>query len=390
MDARPERKPVQRSSRARRSIIAGAVLAGSLCGAVAASSEASASVKRVQPGRFSVNWHEQLTRAELLEYAPRERSRPAVHAAHGWVFVADRFGKVRSLEPSGEKRWKIDAGGPIDAGLIVQGDTLYVATARGLILCLDAEAGEELWRYQTRAELGTTPTYHDGRLLVPSLADSLFALDVGDGELLWFHRRRRLDDLTIRGAARTVVEGSVAVTGFSDGAVIAFDVNDGNTLWSMQVGTGGFKDVDATPVIHEGVVYVVSYSGELLALDLETGRKIQRASVPEGAVRMESKGNKLFIAGPGFVSAHTAKNGGMVWRTGLDGGTPSDLLIHAGVLYLGTEEGPLVGLCASTGRPLAAFGTGNGVAAGPVRADSGVWAWSNGGWLYHLSLPSFD
>ncbi len=371
--------------RRRELLVRGAMAA--LMAALLASTTALASP--ITPGRLSVDWHASISPSRFLEYAPLEKSLPAVDPARGWLFVADRFGTVRSFDISSRLRWEVEVGGAIEAGLVFDEGRLYVATVRGRVICLDAVTGEELWTYSSRSELATTPTVAGGRLFVSSMTDTLLVLDAETGEFLWFHRRPRPDGLTIRGAAPAVVGNGRVVTGFSDGGVVALDVEDGRLLWRTEVGAGEHRDVNAAPVVHDGRVYVVSHAGSLHALDLATGLERWNERAPRGATRMVRAHDRLVIGAPGVMSAHRLVDGALLWETKLnETGLPSEITVSRGRVCVGTEEGPLLVLSAKTGRPELAFDPGTGVGAGALPDARGLWLLSNGGRLYRLSWPN--
>ncbi len=145
---------------------------------------------------------------------------------HSWfavtgdtVFVGSQGGHLYALAKSnGCERWRLKVDGSIRTGLthgeIGGGVTaLFFGTFEGYAYAVNARTGQLLWRTDPREHpfntLTGTPTFHDGRLLVPvssielALAvnplygccksrGSLVALDAGTGTLLW--RRPVIDD----------------------------------------------------------------------------------------------------------------------------------------------------------------------------------------------------
>lgn len=341
---------------------------------------------KVRPARkLHVLWHRRLAQPTPLEFAARERSRPAWDGERGWVFVGDRFGVVRALDAVGDERWVFEAEGAIEADLLLDGLTLYVVSSGGTVSALDSSNGQPIWEYRAGTELSVTPTLADGRLLVSSLGDTLLALDAKSGKFLWFHRRTVTADLTIRGAAGAAVAGQIVVTAYSDGTVVALDARDGREKWKHTVRSeGSFQDIDTTPVIDAGRVFVASYGGGVVALDLKTGKEIWRNDDGGAAVQISLAGGRLVVFAPNRVVAFRSTDGARLWSTKFTGGTPTGALLVGKILLVGTEEGPVYGVAVSTGKPVVAFAPGNGVAAAPAPTRDGLWVWSNGGWLYRL------
>jgi outer membrane protein assembly factor BamB len=65
--------------------------------------------------------------------------------------------------------WKVDLGGPINASPIVAGGKVYVMTVSGLLACLSADDGKELWRLTLDVpddDAYSSPTLAEGKLYV--------------------------------------------------------------------------------------------------------------------------------------------------------------------------------------------------------------------------------
>ena len=337
-------------------------------------------------GRLQVVWHGRVATPALLAYAPRERSQPVWDAERRWIYVGDHQGVVHALDRLGQEQWRFHADGDIETGMLLHGDELFVVTAKGKVYGLDALTGKKRWVYVGESELATRPTWADGTLLVPSLANTLIALDAATGRFKWFHRGPAPGDLSIRGAAGVAVEGGRAITGFSDGTVLALKVDDGSTLWSRTFGgKGQFVDVDTTPVIFQGLVYVASYGQSLLALELATGKTVwQKPAIP-GVIHLRRVGNMLVGLASNQAAGYRLVDGRQAWEVRFTGGVPSTPVVSGARVVFGTETGPLYALAAKDGHPETTFAPGTGITAGPARTDDGLWVWSNGGYLYRLA-----
>ena len=145
---------------------------------------------------------------------------------HSWfaitgdtVFIGSQGGHLYALSKSnGCERWRLKVDGSIRTGL-THGDigggvtALFFGTFEGYTYAVNARTGQLIWRTDAREHpfntLTGTPTFHDGRLLVPvssielALAinplygccksrGSLIALDAASGSLLW--RRPVIDE----------------------------------------------------------------------------------------------------------------------------------------------------------------------------------------------------
>src|SRR5690606_6924014 len=87
--------------------------------------------------------------------------------------------------------------------------------------------------------------------------------------------------LTLRGTGAPVVTNQLAVAGLSSGKVIALDVQRGIPVWEQRVAVPQGRselermvDIDGGLLLSGGTLYVVTYQGQLAALDLMSGRPL--------------------------------------------------------------------------------------------------------------------
>ncbi len=156
----------------------------------------------------------------------------------------------------------------------------------------------------------------------------------------------------------------------SDSIITAANVAGLGHVWSVDAGGA----VNATPVIAGGTVYVGSYSGTLLALDLVTGRTLWTyatgAAVPEPNLNVDLGilGSAAVAGGTVYVGDATATvhaldaaSGALRWKTKTDDQTAaciwSSPVVADGTVYVGVASvanetgfrGNVVALDAETG-----------------------------------------
>ena len=93
---------------------------------------------------------------------------------------------------------------------------LYVGDYRGLILCIDALHGKLIWSYATAAQILATPVIASGRVYVGSADGNFYALDTRTGRPAWHYTTGE-----IRGSA-SLANGHLFV-GSLNGVVYAFE-----------------------------------------------------------------------------------------------------------------------------------------------------------------------
>jgi outer membrane protein assembly factor BamB len=231
---------------------------------------------------------------------------------------------------TGERKWIIDLGTWVETSWSreVVGGVIYLGTAHGELIAVDAATGVELWRFQVpskSAETGETPTgsyenlwIHDppvrvdGIVYFSSMNEHLYAVDAATGNLLW-----RFNLGAPAYPSPVVVDGTVYAA--SHGHLFALDAATGVLRWQQQI-EGVFS-----PVTVDGGLIYVSHDrahGRLAAFDAQTGRprweyqysqstyyEFSRPVVLDGVVYVGDWGT--FCQG---LFAVDASSGALLWR----------------------------------------------------------------------------
>lgn len=177
---------------------------------------------------------------------------------------------------AGDKRWQLKSALAVNAAPVVVGDVVYVATATGEVLSLDAPTGTVRWQrslvsggFDWAYAITAAPAYADGRLFVPTQWGALIALDATTGNELWrtstpggpletAHYRSAQPGF----AASPVVTGTTVWVGRPDGVLEALSVTDGHELWTTQLGS----PMISTPAPAGSALVVATYDGTVHAL----------------------------------------------------------------------------------------------------------------------------
>ena len=195
------------------------------------------------------------------------------------VFVADRSGAVRAYTlDKGEQLWHAKTKVAISAGPGGGDDLMVVGSSDADLIALDAETGEERWRTSVSSEVLSVPLIYRGIVVVQTVDGYLAGLDASSGERLWV-QGRTVPVLTLRGTSTALVEDGAVIAGFANGKITALDIRSGAPLWEAVVAVPSGRselqrmvDVDANPVVRDGVLYVVSFQGQMAAVGLQNGR----------------------------------------------------------------------------------------------------------------------
>ncbi len=211
------------------------------------------------------------------------------------LYVIDSAGNLGAMDAvNGNRLWrkKIKAGESIDnrSGWLRGGsvritggpgygeDSIIVGTEEGEIIALDAESGAEAWRAMVTSEVLSAPQKKENVVIVRSIDGKVFGLDGAKGRRLWVYDRA-VPPLTLRGTSTPTIAEGVVIAGFDGGKMAALELRTGKLLWETGITTARGRselermvDIDAQPVVVDGVIYITTFQGHVAAVQLETGR----------------------------------------------------------------------------------------------------------------------
>ncbi|MFJ8791776.1 PQQ-binding-like beta-propeller repeat protein [Streptomyces sp. NPDC102462] len=194
-------------------------------------------------------------------------SGPAV--ADGRVHVHGAKGALSAFDAaSGERLWH-RAGGDTQLTCctpsVVDG-TLYVGTGRAELHAYDAATGEHRWGSQAAGVIDGTPSVSGGLVIVGDSHGGAYACRADSGAPVWHLP-------SAYGASSVAISGDSAwlVTAKAGRKLFKVGRADGAVRWRHTLDGSG-----TAPVLAEGIVYVGTDKGTVLALDADTGRGPRR------------------------------------------------------------------------------------------------------------------
>lgn len=220
-------------------------------------------------------------------------SRVKPNVAYDKVYSVSRAGDVFAFDAkTGKTLWKTDlsdinnersfwdnripallSGGPA-VGL----NKVFIGSENGKIFALDAESGNLAWQATIKGEVITSPAIDSSVVVVNSASGVMKALNANDGQEVW-KIEQDVPALTLRGISAPVLASGGVLVGTGKGGVNVYLLDTGQQGWTTEVGeaTGSTElerviDVDSAPVVFGDKVYAVSSRGNLVAIELKSGR----------------------------------------------------------------------------------------------------------------------
>lgn len=211
---------------------------------------------------------------------------------------------------TGDEVWSYDTPMPVWSSPAVADGQVYVGSGAvdadsGIVFALDTENGGELWTFAVAdGTVLTAPAVSNGVVFIGST--SLYALDAETGTPLWTVS----EDRETFDTSPAIVDGVVFVGGDD---LSAHDAKSGDTLWSTDLGA-----YVASPVESDGMIYVGTYDGDLVAIDASIGDEQWRVTI---ALPGES-GDRVVASSPAVID-------GTVYVTSLSNDDDGKGAVHA-------------------------------------------------------------
>ena len=187
------------------------------------------------------------------------------------------------------------------------------------------------WRTDTTDEVIGAPVLADGRLYATTKGGSLVALDAATGTLLW---QQQVTTYVLR-ASPAVANGLVLIGGGF--TFRAFDAVTGEPRWEVPLQYGG----QASPMVHEGKVFVGSQQGWMYGLDAQRGTSLWRVpteGIVFGSVALDGS-SLVYGTDEGILYNVSPDTGRVTWRAKVDGAIFASPVIADGLVYIPTQAG---------------------------------------------------
>ncbi len=245
-----------------------------------------------------------------------------VMSAQGTLFIASYKGYIEALNThhKGRRIWRKHYNYHFISGIVLNHGLLFVATADGHLLAIRQSNGCIVWSVITSAQSLASPQVGGKFVFVHSSDGVLTAYVAKNGELSWQQRETQPPMMLYLGS-QPVVVGKKVLCGFADGRLVAFDLNDGHQLWARQVAepdgmteVSRMVDITSRPVVIDGSVYVVSYQGNLMALNLNNGDVFWKRKLSAFANIAATSKNLYLSDSEGYVWAFDRRSGAVIWR----------------------------------------------------------------------------
>ncbi|MFC7097171.1 PQQ-binding-like beta-propeller repeat protein [Halobaculum marinum] len=314
-------------------------------------------------------------------------SGPAV--VDGTVYFTSAQGEVFAVEvATGERKWRTSLDEPlgdipddIPTPCVASG-SVFVGSKNGKLYSLNAVTGNRNWSISTSSEITTPVGESNGRVYF--IDDGVNAVDAESGDELW-----RFDDEFFFESGLGIVDGTV-YAGSSGGTMYALDGADGSVVWTTDLG----GEVRAPPAVTDEAVYVGTENGNFFALSRADGAPEWTTELNQDVITSPAVSDeRVFIGGEGqsdFYALDRA-SGSVEWTAFIseeEASVRASPAVADGVVFI--THGDLRAIDAETGEDLWRYPRGDFISSPPAIVDGvivvGNWDHS----LYAISSDTFE
>lgn len=314
--------------------------------------------------------------------------------ANDTIFTASVDGEVKAFHlEDGSQVWSTEIDYVLSTGPSVGNDIVVVATSNGDVIALSTENGTELWHTQVTSEVLSPPIINGGIVVVRTIDGKLFGLDSLSGGRLWVYERT-VPILTLRGTSSPIiVDNNAVISGFDNGKLATLDLKTGKLLRddiSIAVSQGRTElermvDIDATPLLLGSTLYVTSFQGRTVAIDLYQGKLLWEKDI-----------YSYLGLGNSFDAIYLTDTHSEIWALDSDSGTSlwKQTKLHArqitvpvsigSYVVVGDFEGYVHWMRQEDGQFAARYAVGDRISTQPIVANNTVFIYTDHGKLLAL------
>ena len=246
------------------------------------------------------------------------------------VYAASRDGIIKAFSlTTGEELWENDFSDDssndlnrsprFSGGIALAVNSLIIGTENAQVLSFSTKTGELQWQVNVSGEVVAQPVYAEGKIIVHTSRGDLIALESDTGKEIWTLTNKE-PKLTLRGNSTPAIAQGGIIYGRADGYVSVALLANGQPLWQVPVARpygatelDRLVDVDTKPIISNGIVYILAYNGNLLAIDLLKGEPLWSRKYA-GFSDLTLSGKTLYLTDyRGFVYAIDRDSGTELW-----------------------------------------------------------------------------
>ncbi|MEQ8189292.1 MAG: PQQ-binding-like beta-propeller repeat protein [Candidatus Eremiobacterota bacterium] len=308
------------------------------------------------------------------------------------VFVSSKEKNLYAFNQfTGELIWRQPTKGAIVCTPAADEKKIYVGCDDGKVFAIDAEKGGISWFYETEVEIGASILVSQEKVYVPLKEGRILVLNSArGGSLAWCFPHRKTSPIKEIVSSPSLYD-NILIFASTAKIVYALQAGDGKVLWKYQTKS----PVVASGAIHNGILYLIDRGGHMAALDIKSGhdRWAGIIEIPGPFTASPSVKEDIVVVASqrGIVYGLDARTGGIKWETSFNSNSSqfesinSSPVMTKDKVIVGTDGGSLYILEQSDGRNIWQFRASSWIWSSPAVSHGYVYITSNDGHVYSFS-----
>jgi outer membrane protein assembly factor BamB len=267
--------------------------------------------------------------------------------------------------------WSRGLGGLLEFPAVVHDGVAYIGNFRDTVRALDMRGGSVIWRHDTPGgKMASSPAVWRDQLVVHGMDGHVWVLRRSDGRLLWHYTAASPIE-----SSPVVVDG-VDYFGTWSGTITALDLRTHRVRWRRYDGC----KITSSAALVGGTVYIGDYCGRLLALDARNGAVRWSVGVNGRIYGTPAvAGRRVFVpSSDGGTLTAFSTSGRFLWQRSFGSYVYSSPAVWRGRVFVGDYGGGFYALSASSGATLWEVGAGGSISGAAVVVDGVAYAGSFG------------
>ena len=327
-------------------------------------------------------------------------AKPIIYKNRIYSVLANSVISVRDVI-SGKKIWEKKLSEESDedifftGGVGINDETLFVSTGIGNLYSINLSTREINWKKKFSSPVSAPPLIFSNKVFVVTDDNQTIALEKSSGQEIWSHSGS-LENVSIIGGVSPSLKDNVLYVTYTSGEIFALNSQSGSILWFENIALGTIAtrnlifDIQSSPVIHKDKLLVSSYINKFLAMSLTDGEKIWEIEL--------STINPIITAGDYIYLLDTENklhcidltDGTILWTVQLKIQNKKKSLRWAGPLLtsnqiiIASSEGVILSISPFNGKILGQIDTDHEFITNPILSDKSIFLTTNKGTLLAL------
>ncbi len=240
----------------------------------------------------------------------------------GVIYTSALNNTINAVQ-DGKVIWHTTLDGDI-VGLSYDFGFIYTATNTGNVYAIDALDGSISWTRAMGSTIKTSPLVFETSLYVKDTNNSIAALSVYEGGILWTKTGQK-PKIEVKSYSLTSASNQfLAVFGLSNGDILGLRRETGQTIWQQKTDNrakinelSSIADIKSSPVIDQNRIFVSTYSNKSVYLNAQNGNIIWSNKVGSVTSPLLSKNRIFALERNNVLTSIDRKNGNIVWNLDL-------------------------------------------------------------------------